>query len=166
MSRFTSFLSHHTRSALIGGVAVAALAVGGVAYAVTDPGGSTAKAAAPAVTSPSATTPATVPDVGPKPPKGKSHGAKKQPEVTGTITAINGGTWTVKTAKGTSLSVTVTGQTAFGPAKKPTTASAFAVGAPVGIVGTTSGSTVTATRIMAAKASAGSSASPPTTVAP
>lgn len=66
----------------------------------------------------------------------------------GTVTAMSGGTWTIQSAAGATVSVTVDSSTAFGTAKKPADASSFAVGDRIGVVGTRVGDSVTATRIV------------------
>lgn len=67
----------------------------------------------------------------------------------------------MRTAKGTSVTVNVTPQTAFGTKKVPSSASSFPVGAIVRVVGKQTGTAITATRILAPKAGAG-----PTTTGP
>ncbi|MEY9853925.1 hypothetical protein ABH923_003603 [Leifsonia sp. EB41] len=66
----------------------------------------------------------------------------------GTVTAMSGGTWTIQSAAGASVTVTVDSSTAFGTAKKPAAASSFAVGDRVGVIGARTGDSVTATRIV------------------
>ncbi|MFE4951990.1 DUF5666 domain-containing protein [Leifsonia sp. NPDC056665] len=66
----------------------------------------------------------------------------------GTVTAMSGGTWTIQSAAGATVTVTVDSTTAFGTAKKPDSASAFAIGDRVGVIGARSGDSVTATRIV------------------
>ncbi|CAM5521848.1 DUF5666 domain-containing protein [Leifsonia shinshuensis] len=82
----------------------------------------------------------------------------------GTVTAISGGTWTIRSAAGATVTVTVGSSTAFGTVKQPATASSFAVGDRIGVIGTRSGDTVTATRIvhLAAGKRGGGSTSPAT----
>lgn len=67
--------------------------------------------------------------------------------VRGSITAISGDSWTVRSPKGAGVTVTINSSTAFGTAKKPQQASDFAVGDNIVVVGTRNGSTVTATRV-------------------
>ena len=79
----------------------------------------------------------------------------------GTVTAMSGGTWTIQSAAGATVTVTVDSTTAFGTAKKPATASSFAVGDRVGVIGARTGDSVTATRIVHLGAGKrGSTASP------
>ncbi len=152
MSQFKKFISRHVAASIVAGVALIALAGGGIAYAATR-GGSSTTSTATAATAPATTVPSG---------KAKKSKADKTPATEGTINAMNGGSWTLKTKKDASVTV-MTSQTAFGTAKAPSSASNFTVGAPVRVVGTVSGSTVNATRILSPK-----SASPrtSTTVAP
>jgi len=81
----------------------------------------------------------------------KGAGTAKQKHTraaVGTVTAISGGTWTMRSAAGATVTVTVDSSTAFGTAKQPATASSFAVGDRIGVIGTRRGDTVTATRIV------------------
>lgn len=81
----------------------------------------------------------------------------------GTLTAISGDTWTVRSAAGATITVTVDSSTAYGTPKKPATASSFAVGDRIAVLGARSGDSVTATRIahLAAKHSTTSTTSTP-----
>ncbi len=160
MGQTTSLIRRHMGAAVASGVAVVVLAGGGIAYAVTSSGSSgPAKAALPPVSAPATTTP---------PARGASGKAAaggtnaKHPGVRGTVTAVNGGVWTVKTVKGDSVSVTVTPQTTFGTKQAPGSASSFPVGTTVRVDGQRTGTSITAIRILAPK-SAGSTTS--TTVA-
>ena len=76
--------------------------------------------------------------------------------------ASSGSTWTVRTAKGDTVTVDITPQTAFGTPKVPATQSQFAVGTQVVITGTVNNGTATATRVMAPKATAPTPAASPT----
>ncbi|MFP3464818.1 DUF5666 domain-containing protein [Leifsonia sp. SIMBA_070] len=77
-----------------------------------------------------------------KHPGRKAHGA------VGTITAIDGGSWTIHAASGATVTVKVSSSTAFGTKKSPATQASFAVGDRIGALGFRSGDTVTATRIV------------------
>jgi hypothetical protein len=66
----------------------------------------------------------------------------------GTVTAMSGGTWTIRSAAGATVAVTIASGTTFGTAKKPADASSFSVGDRIGVVGTRVGDSVTATRIV------------------
>lgn len=72
----------------------------------------------------------------------RSHGT------VGTLTGMSGGTWTIQSAAGATVTVTVGSDTTFGTAKKPATESSFAVGDRIGVIGTRSGDSVTATRVV------------------
>ncbi|MGJ4843300.1 DUF5666 domain-containing protein [Leifsonia sp. Le1] len=85
----------------------------------------------------------------------------------GTITAISGDTWTMHAASGATVTVKLSSSTAYGTKKKPATEGSFAVGDRIGALGTRSGDTVTAKRIVhlpvRAHAAAASSAATPGT---
>ncbi|NEN05751.1 hypothetical protein G3T36_07680 [Diaminobutyricibacter tongyongensis] len=68
--------------------------------------------------------------------------------VRGTITSISGSTWTVDTQRGVSLTVEVTSSTQFGTPVQSGSASDFAVGQEIIVVGSRSGDTVTADRVL------------------
>ena len=68
--------------------------------------------------------------------------------VRGTITSISGDTWTIDTQRGVSLSVQVTSSTEFGTPNQTQSASDFAVGDEVIVLGARSGDTVTAIRVL------------------
>jgi phosphoribosylformylglycinamidine (FGAM) synthase-like enzyme len=81
----------------------------------------------------------------------KGTGAAKQKHshgTVGTVTTMSDGTWTLQSAAGTPIIVSVGSATTFGTTKKPATESSFAVGDRVGVLGARSGDTVTATRIV------------------
>jgi riboflavin synthase alpha subunit len=80
----------------------------------------------------------------------KGHGVR------GKVTAENGSSWTVTTAKGKAVTVAITPQTQFGTKKQPATAAQFPVGAEVRVVGDGAqkgkdGGSLTAARIVAPK---------------
>jgi hypothetical protein len=94
-----------------------------------------------------------VPSVSPAPsapPPGSGHADRQG--IRGTITAEDGSTWTVTTARNRRFTVTLTPATAFGTRKAPATAQAFPVGAHVRVAGTVNGSVVSATRVVPADA--------------
>ncbi|MEO7016747.1 MAG: DUF5666 domain-containing protein [Leifsonia sp.] len=68
--------------------------------------------------------------------------------VRGTITSISGDTWTIDTQRGASVTVQVTSSTQFGTPNQTQSASDFAVGDGVIVLGTRSGNTVTAIRVL------------------
>ncbi|MEY9950689.1 DUF5666 domain-containing protein [Leifsonia sp. EB34] len=68
--------------------------------------------------------------------------------VRGTVTQLSGSTWTITTQRGASLTVVTTSSTVYGAPGQTRKASDFAVGDDVIVIGTRSGSTVTATRIL------------------
>jgi hypothetical protein len=93
----------------------------------------------------------TAPSVAPSP---APSGHQARHGIRGTVTAENGSTWTIVTAKNRSFTVTVDPQTAYGTKKAPATAQQFPVGTLVRVAGTVNGTAVTATRIAAAAAPA------------
>ena len=80
--------------------------------------------------------------------KSAKHAKRKAHGAVGTIAAIAGDTWTLHAASGATVTVKLSSTTAFGTKKTPSTASSFAVGDKVGALGTRSGDTVTATRVV------------------
>lgn len=146
-----SFVRRHLVGLSIAAAAIAIVAVaGGTAWGVSAAvagGGS----AAPAAMSTAAHA-----------KKGAAAAEQKHTHGTvGTVTAMSGGTWTIRSAAGATVTVTVDSSTAFGTAKKPATASSFAIGDRVGVIGARSGDSVTATRIVHLGAGKrGSTASP------
>lgn len=87
-----------------------------------------------------------------KPGHGKHHGHG----VFGTIASENANTWTLTKKDGSTETVTITPQTTFGSKKNPAQQSQFTVGETVVVRGKESGTTITATAIMQAKAHQGS----------
>ena len=68
--------------------------------------------------------------------------------VRGSVTAIDGSTWTITTARGASITVDTSSSTAYGAPGQTRKASDFAVGDEVIVIGERSGATVTASRIL------------------
>ena len=69
----------------------------------------------------------------------------------GTVTAEDGDTWTVKTEKGDTLTVTISGDTKFGTAKEPADKAKFTVNSKVIVTGKNSDGKVEARRIRLAQ---------------
>lgn len=92
--------------------------------------------------------------------------ARKSRGVAGTITAINGSTWTIQTSKGDPFTVMVGADTKYGSAKAPAQVTDFAVGDRIVVAGTRSGTTVDATRVVKRVAKAPASGAPSSTTAP
>jgi hypothetical protein len=83
-------------------------------------------------------------------------GAHRPRPVRGTISAENGGSWTVTTAKGVPYTVNITPTTAFGTTKAPATAHSFPTGDTVVVMGTHTGTaTIDAVRIITAPVKTG-----------
>jgi len=94
---------------------------------------------------------------GPKPGQGQGQGngqgqgskpGNEQAAVRGTIASISGSTWTITTQRGASVTVDVTSSTRFGLPNGSKSASDFAVGQEVIVVGSRSGDTIEASRIL------------------
>ncbi len=68
--------------------------------------------------------------------------------VRGTITDISGSTWKIDSQRGATVTVEVSSSTQFGTPTQSENASDFAVGQSVVVLGTRSGNTVTATRVL------------------
>lgn len=92
------------------------------------------------------------------------QGSAAKPAVSGTITAESGSTWTVQTPTGASYTVTIGQDTKFGTVKRPEPQSTFVAGTAVRVTGSTSGTTVDATRVALAHAAGG--APPSATASP
>lgn len=128
------------RAVLVAVLVVAILGLGAGAYAVASAvlHPASARASLPAASA------------GGQPAKSASAkaGANSKHPLRARLTAISGSTWTVQPAKGGPVSVIVNGQTKFGSKKAPSTASAFAVGTRIAIVGARVGDRIDAKRIM------------------
>ncbi|MHB1987139.1 MAG: hypothetical protein ACYCSF_04015 [Acidimicrobiales bacterium] len=150
MSKIFSYVSTHARSSLAVAAIVIALAAGGSAWALTSGSSVSASQVHPVGAASS--------------PGGSHHGHKghkrhaRHHAIAGTISAINGSTWTIQTKKGAVLQVKLATTTAFGSAKSPSTEAQFTVGTTLRVIGTRSGNTVTARRIVARKPASGSPA--------
>ncbi|WP_426623657.1 DUF5666 domain-containing protein [Leifsonia sp. McL0607] len=68
--------------------------------------------------------------------------------VRGSVTKIDGSTWTLTTARGATLTVDTSSSTAYGVPGQTQKASDFAVGDEIIVIGERSGTTVTAVRIL------------------
>ncbi len=149
MSRISQFVRRHVASTTVAAVAVVALAGGGIAYAATSSGGPAKRTASPT------TAPA---------PTAKGKGTKTHHHVTrGTVTAINGDTWTVKTAEGSTVTVTIDASTKFGTKKHPATQSSFHVGSSIAVGGSLEGSAISARHILVPQSKKSASTSPTST---
>lgn len=80
------------------------------------------------------------------------HGKPARRGIAGQISAMNGSSWTVTTARGVAYTVNLTPTTTFGSQAVPATQSQFTTGERVRVIGQPSDKTVTATRIVAAHA--------------
>jgi len=80
--------------------------------------------------------------------KGAAGASKHAKGAVGALTSMSGDTWTMQSASGTTITVKIGSSTTYGTAKKPAAASSFAVGDRIGVLGTRTGDTVTATRIV------------------
>lgn len=142
MSKLGAFFHEHLGAA-IAAVSMAVVIVGGIlVLTLLGNGGSSTV---------STTTPTTATTVAPHASTG-GGAAKRGQGVRGTITAINGNTWTVQSASGVTVTVEVGPNTAFGTKAKPLSPSDFAVGDRVVVVGSRDKTTVVASRITAAGA--------------
>ncbi len=123
-------------------VAVAAVAFG-ITMATARPWFTAAGTSVPAAASPGGS------GAGAGGGTGSGAGKPKHPRVRGTLTAVSGDTWTIRSAKSGVITVTITPATRFGSPKVPAKRSDFAVGDPVVVVSTATGSSVTAVRVAA-----------------
>lgn len=158
------FLSRHAVAvAITAGVLAVIVVAGGTAWGVS------AAVAASEASAPMASTSqnhATGSKASTKTGAKKAH-AKKGSEhahaahgVRGTLTALDGDTWKVHAASGATVTVTLSGSTAFGTKTAPATRSSFAVGDRVGVLGKRTGDDVTATRVVMVPLKAHSTATP------
>jgi hypothetical protein len=72
---------------------------------------------------------------------------KAPPHILGQITAETGSTWTVRARNGQLYTVTITDATKFGTTKHPAARDQFKVGSQARVIGTISGTTITAAQI-------------------
>ncbi|MFF2051345.1 hypothetical protein ACFVU2_07045 [Leifsonia sp. NPDC058194] len=80
---------------------------------------------------------------------GRNGGTAQRELVRGTLESESGSSWTVKTASGSTVTVKVTSSTAYGLPNQSASASDFATGDEVVVVGSDrTGDTITATRIL------------------
>ncbi len=149
-SRLSAFAASHRLPVEIGAVVVALLAGTGIGLALQGGGaGSPVASSTPAAASPlpAAGTPVVAP-------------ADKLRSVRGQITAESASTWDVVTPRGRTFTVTLTPMTKFGTVVSPASAAQFVVGDTVAVRGTSTGTTITAVRIVVPR----TPAAPPTTV--
>lgn len=133
-------LQRHRTAVLTGVVALVAggLIGGGLGYAVADTGSSSTGAASTGSSTHAAS--------GAEHHKGAKNKAAKL--TAGTISAMNGSTWTVTTRKNQQVAVDVGTGTTFGTAKAPEQQSDFAVGDHVAVAGQRKGDTIEAKRVV------------------
>lgn len=79
---------------------------------------------------------------------GQNQGPTAKGVVRGSVTKIDGSTWTLQTQRGVTLTVDTTSSTAYGAPGSSQKASDFATGDNVIVLGTRSGDTVQAIRIL------------------
>jgi len=123
-------------------VAVAAVAFG-ITMATARPWSTAAGTSVPTAASPGGS------GAGAGGSTGSGAGKPKHPRLRGTLTAVSGDTWTMRSAKSGVITVTITPATRFGSPKVPAKRSDFAVGDPVVVVSTSTGLSVTAVRVAA-----------------
>ncbi|MDR6971064.1 DUF5666 domain-containing protein [Leifsonia shinshuensis] len=133
---------HAVAVAIVAAVLAVIVVAGGTAWGVSAAVASTQTASAPMKP--------TVHAAGTKASARKAAASKhaKAHAVRGTITAISGDSWTVRSASGKTATVKLDSATTFGTKKTPATRDSFAVGDRIGVLGTRSGTTVTAKKIV------------------
>ncbi len=130
-------LRDHLGASIVGAVIVAGLAGGGLGYALTSPSGSPTPTAA------------TGPGPGANGPASGTHPSDATHlGVRGTITAVTGSSWTLRTAKGVTVTVTVGPGTTYGTKRSPAKASDFTVGTEAAVMGTRQGDNIIAVRVI------------------
>ena len=136
-----SFLRRHAVAVAVIAAALAVIVVaGGTAWGVSAAVASTQTTVDPA----SADT--TMHSAGPH--TAKAGKRKAAHGVRGTLTAVNGDTWTLRTSAGKTVTVKLTSTTAFGTKKTPAERSSFVSGDRVGVLGERSGEAITAARVV------------------
>jgi len=125
------------KAALLAGGLVLVLVIGGGIWALVAAGSSEA---APPPPAPTTSSPA--PSSG-----GKADSKKHAPVTKGTVTAENGSTWTLKTDKGDTVSVTISDKTKFGTEKEPVDKAKITVNSKVVVTGKNADGKVDARRI-------------------
>jgi hypothetical protein len=166
-----SFLRRNRSVLLIGVVVVLAGLGAGAALAAGRSGGSASGApssvvgaSSPAPGSAAAGAPVSASSSA-APRSGSAAGTGKPVKtrgVRGVIVSESGSLWTVRTAKGRSVTVTITASTRFGTKKIPATAAQFRVGQQVAVLGSTGATGVVATRVTAPQTAAIGTAAPTT----
>ena len=148
------FLRRHTLGASLAGAALTVgLVAGGAAWGVSAAVADTPNSSTVATTSTSTPTPGATHHPG---RHHRFHGVK------GTITKIDGDTWTVHTKSGATVTVKISSSTAFGTKKTSATRASFAVGNKIGALGKRADHVVTAKRIVHLPRTAHSSTAKPT----
>ena len=123
-------------------------------------GGLSALAAAGVIMTAGCSAAGTAPSASPAASAPTAHGKRAHHGIAGQISAMNGSSWTVTTARGVAYTVNLTPTTAFGSKAAPQTQSQFTTGERIRVLGQPSDKTVTATRIVAAPAR-GTTQTPP-----
>ncbi|MHB1172075.1 MAG: DUF5666 domain-containing protein [Lacisediminihabitans sp.] len=146
-----SFLRRHWLASMIVGGVIGVVAVsGGTAWAVSAAvGSSSAPVAAAAVPTPT-----------PSHGKTGAKAAARRAAVRGTIAAVNGSTWTITTAAGRTVTVTIDSATKFGTVKAPAAKADFSVGTTVVVAGHRAQNGFIALRVVMPKVKAGNTATP------
>jgi hypothetical protein len=154
-----------TRSIAVG---VAAVAVAGTSYGIVSATSSSGPAAASSGPSAASTGP---PSTGPAPAGSGSAGARgfgggsnarsgpAAGGASGTVGSVSASSFTMSTSAGQQVTVDEASGTSYQKGTGSTSATAIATGEPVLVLGTTSGTTITATRVIVQPAGGGSAAS-------
>jgi Domain of unknown function (DUF5666) len=139
--RQSTFRRHPVGTGIAAGVVAVVLVSGLTAWGV----GAAVTASLTSSTTAQAPSPTPAPAVG----VGTTGKAPGRVALRATIQSIDGSSWTVLTRKGATVTVTVTSATQFGTKKSAETASSFAVGDGIVLVGTRAADgTATATRVV------------------
>jgi hypothetical protein len=118
--------------------------------------------APPAAATATTTAPATTASAGGSATAGSAPGKThhSSPTARGTVTALDGDTWTVAPTPGAPITVAVTTETGFGTLRAPVARHFFTVGTEVAVIGSLTGTTVTAQRIILAPTRSPSATAP------
>jgi Domain of unknown function (DUF5666) len=139
-----------TKSIAIGATA---LAIGGGTYGIVSATASSGSVAATTTTSPSATSGQPVPRGGSNARSGPASGGSS-----GTVDSVSTSSFTILTSAGQKVTVNRTSSTTYQKGTSPSSAGAITKGESVLVLGTTSGTTITASQVVVQPTEGGGSA--------
>jgi hypothetical protein len=141
--------------------AVAAIAIGGGAYGIVSATAGNSSGTPTTATSPSATTGRFTPGGGSNARSGPAAGG-----AVGTVASVSTSSFTLSTPAGQNVVVNQASSTKYETGTRSTSAGAIKTGEAVLVLGTTNGTTITATRVIVQPAGSGSATSSAAAVVP